>query len=84
MAVQVGPQQTWVVLVKGLPRPAAATVHIAGMRTNFAMPDLHSIGALFLSQVRGSVCLQKYRDVYTQSMSAQFEHDSSHPDSPHT
>lgn len=33
------------VLVKGLPRPAAATVHIAGVHTNFAMPDLHSIGA---------------------------------------
>ncbi|CAL5220079.1 g2030 [Coccomyxa viridis] len=32
------------VLVKGLPRPGAATVHIAGVRTNFAMPDLHSIG----------------------------------------
>ncbi|CAK0783618.1 hypothetical protein CVIRNUC_006817 [Coccomyxa viridis] len=32
------------VLVKGLPRPAAAAVHIAGVRTNFAMPDVHSIG----------------------------------------
>ena len=31
-------------LVKGLPRPGAATVYNAGVRTNFAMPDLHSIG----------------------------------------
>ena len=34
------------VLVNGLPRPAAATGYIAGVRTNFAMPDLHSVGAL--------------------------------------
>jgi hypothetical protein len=34
-------------LVKGLPRPAAATVSIAGVRTNFALPDLLSIGQRF-------------------------------------
>lgn len=32
------------VLVHGLPRQAAATVSVAGVRTNFALPDLLSIG----------------------------------------
>ena len=35
--------------MKGLPRPAAAAVHIAGVRTNFAMPDVHSIGVSLAS-----------------------------------
>lgn len=41
-------------LVKGLPRPAAATVDIAGVRTNFAMPDILSIGGSlgFLTCIR--------------------------------
>lgn len=33
------------VLVNGLPRPAAATVDIAGVRTNFALPDVLSTGS---------------------------------------
>ncbi len=34
------------VLINGLPRPAAATVDIAGVRTNFALPDILSIGVM--------------------------------------
>ena len=34
------------VLVNGLPRPAAATVDIAGVRTNFVLPDILSTGSL--------------------------------------
>ncbi|GAB6876938.1 hydantoinase/oxoprolinase N-terminal domain-containing protein [Thermaerobacter litoralis] len=32
------------VLVRGFPRPAAATVTIGGVRTNFPMPDVLSVG----------------------------------------
>ncbi|MBX5477278.1 MAG: hydantoinase/oxoprolinase family protein [Clostridia bacterium] len=32
------------VLVRGFPRPAAATVEVGGVRTNFRMPDVYSLG----------------------------------------
>ncbi|EIE25109.1 DUF917-domain-containing protein [Coccomyxa subellipsoidea C-169] len=45
LVIDIGGTTTDVgVLINGLPRPAAATVDIAGVRTNFALPDVLSIG----------------------------------------
>ncbi|BDA41353.1 probable D-/L-hydantoinase subunit A at N-terminal half [Coccomyxa sp. Obi] len=45
LVIDIGGTTTDVgVLIKGLPRPAGATVDIAGVRTNFALPDILSTG----------------------------------------
>ncbi|KAF4620352.1 hypothetical protein D9613_001202 [Agrocybe pediades] len=43
-----------VLLPSGFPRQAAAFIEVAGVRTNFSMPDIHSIGLGGGSRVRTS------------------------------